>query len=352
MMSMCDTREAYAVERYSPERKAMWDAFLATAKNSTFLFRRDYMDYHSDRFKDHSLMVFCENRLTALLPANLAADGEVISHQGLTYGGLVVAHDSRLCEVLGSFHALLKHLHEAGIPQLLYKRCPRFYNTLPDDEVDYALFNLKAQLSRRDCALVVNQADRLPLSTRRKREIKKAARAEVKFAQDSSFAPFWEQVLVPRLVARFGVKPVHTLDEITLLASRFPENIKQYSAYCGDEIVAGATIYETAQVAHAQYIAISDRGQEIGALDALFAWLIDECYKQKVFFSFGICNENQGRSLNHGLLDWKEGFGGRTFAHDFYEIDTGSYVKLEPVLARESAAPQNAIAPASSAVQN
>jgi hypothetical protein len=353
MMSMCDTREAYAVEGYSPERKAMWDAFLATAKNATFLFRRDYMDYHSDRFKDHSLMVFCENRPAALLPANLAAGDRVISHEGLTYGGLVVPRDARLGEVLASFHALLRYLHEQGIPKLLYKRCPHFYNTLPDDEVAYALFILEARLCRRDCALVVNLADRLALSTRRKREIKKAARAEVKVARDSSFAPFWERVLVPRLASRFGVKPVHTLDEITLLGSRFPENIKQYSAYRGEEIVAGATVYETERVAHSQYIAVSDRGQEVGALDALFAWLMDECYKDKSFFSFGICNENQGRSLNHGLLDWKEGFGGRSFAHDFYELDTGSYVKLEPVLARRDAsAPPISLAPAGSVAQN
>lgn len=333
----CETLEAYAVERYSPQRKAMWDAFLSTAKNATFLFRRDYMDYHSDRFADHSLMVFRGNRLAAIMPANLGAGNRIISHEGLTYGGLAVPRDSTLSEVLASFHALLRYLHQAGIHLLLYKGCPRFYNTLPDDEVAYALFILEAQLSRRDCALVVNLGERLPLSKRRKREINKANRAEVRLVRETSFAPFWERVLVPRLASRYGVKPVHSLDEITLLASRFPEHIKQYAAYYGDEIVAGATIYETAQVAHAQYIAVSDRGQEIGAIDSLFAWLLDECYKSKLFFSFGICNENQGRSLNHGLLDWKEGFGGRSCAHDFYELDTGSYLKLEAVLARRDA---------------
>jgi hypothetical protein len=350
---MSDAGPAYAVERYSPQRKAIWDDFLSTAKNATFLFRRDYMDYHSDRFQDHSLLVFCENRLAGVLPANLAAGNCVVSHEGLTYGGLAVPRDATLCEVLACFHALLRYLHEQGIPRLRYKRCPRFYNTLSDDEVAYALFILEAQLYRRDCALVVNLADRLPLSKRRKREISKAARAAVKVVGDKSFAPFWERVLVPRLAERYGVKPVHTLDEITLLASRFPENIKQYSAYCGEEIVAGTTVYETSQVAHAQYIAVSDHGQEVGALDALFAWLMDERYKQKLFFSFGICNENQGRSLNHGLLDWKEGFGGRSVVHDFYELDTRSYMKIEPVLARRDASkPQISPAPAGPAAQN
>jgi len=334
MTSTLDICQAYVVERYSPQRKAMWDAFLSAAKNATFLFRRDYMDYHSDRFADHSLMIFHENRLVALLPANLSGDQQVVSHEGLTYGGLVVSRDATLCEVLASFEAVLRSLHESGIPRLLYKRCPQFYNTLPDDEVAYALFILEARLCRRDCALVVNLADRLPLSKRRKREINKAVRAGVKFVRDESFAPFWERVLIPRLASRYGVKPVHSLEEINLLASRFPDQIKQYSAYCNGEIVAGATIYETPEVAHSQYIALSESGQEVGALDALFAWLMDECYHAKRFFSFGICNENQGRRLNHGLLDWKEGFGGRSCAHDFYEVDTRNYLKLEAVLAR------------------
>jgi hypothetical protein len=199
------------------------------------------------------------------------------------------------------------------------------------------MFLLDAQLRRRDTALVVYQADRLPLQKRRQRDIAKGRRNSVRVVEEKSFVPFWERVLEPRLTSRFGVKPVHTLQEITLLASRFPENIKQYSAYLGDEIVAGSTIYETPDVAHSQYIAMSDRGRDAGALDFLFGWFLDEGFKNKRVFSFGICNENEGRSLNRGLLDWKEGFGGRSCAHDFYEISTANHVKLEAVLARPRA---------------
>ncbi len=144
---MVEALTGYSVERYSPARKAMWDDFLGSAKNTTFLFRRDYMDYHSDRFANHSLLIFQDNRLAALMPANLAGESRIASHEGLTYGGLVVPREATLCEVLESFHALLRHLHEGGIARLLYKRCPRFYNTLPDDEVDYAFFILEARLS-------------------------------------------------------------------------------------------------------------------------------------------------------------------------------------------------------------
>ena len=327
-----DDAAAFFVRRYTPDRRAEWDAFVNAAKNATFMFRRDYMDYHRDRFADHSLMVYRGGKLAALLPANRDANGMLVSHEGLTYGGLVVSRSATLHDVLVCFHACLRHLHERQIPTLRYKRIPGFYNTLPDDEVAYALFLLEARLYRRDCAVVVSQADRLPFEERRRRQIKKAGGFNVRIVQEKNYSAFWERVLVPRLAARHGIKPVHSIEEITLLASHFPENIRQFSVYCDDEIVAGATIYETPTVAHAQYIGATDKGQKIGALDYLFNWLLNGLYRGKRYFDFGISNEQEGRVLNHGLQDWKEGFGGRCYAHDFYEIATANYSKLESVL--------------------
>src|SRR5208282_6405290 len=104
-------------ERYSEDRQQEWDSFVNTAKNATFLFLRRYMDYHSSRFADHSLMVFHGQKLVALLPANLAANGMLISHEGLTYGGLVVSRAATLHQVLACFHAVLRHLSWEHIPK-------------------------------------------------------------------------------------------------------------------------------------------------------------------------------------------------------------------------------------------
>jgi len=323
--------EKFSVKQYTASDKPAWDRFVNTAKNATFLFSRDYMDYHSARFADHSLMVFKNDELVAVLPANLKADGTLVSHEGLTFGGLVVSHAATLESVLACFYVVLRYLNQSGISKFIYKRIPGFYNTLPDDDVAYALFMLDAKLQRRDCSATVSQANRLPFRRGHKYLIKKATHHEVRLVQETSFKPFWEQVLNPQLAVRYGARPVHTLEEITLLASRFPEQIKQFSAYCGDEIVAGTTIYETPTVAHAQYGAVTEKGRQIGAQAFLFSSLIER-YKDKRFFDFGISNEHEGRVLNHGLLEWKEGFGARCYAHDFYEIATANYLKLEPVL--------------------
>jgi CheY-like chemotaxis protein len=330
--------EDFRVERYTAGRKGEWDRFVGEGKNATFLFSRDYMDYHSDRFADHSLMVFEKDALAAVLPANLNADGVLISHEGLTYGGLVVQRAATLCNVLACFHAVLRYLRQKHVSKLLYKRIPGFYNTLPDDDVAYALFLLDARLYRRDCSAVISQTDRLPFRGERKRLIRKAAIQGVRIMQEASFEPFWQRVLSPQLAARYGVKPVHTVGEITLLASRFPGQIKQFSAYCGDEIVAGVTIYETPTVAHTQYSAVTEKGRPTGAQACLFDSLIEQ-YKDKRFFDFGISSEDEGRALNHGLLSWKEGFGARCYTHDFHEIATRNYPKLDPVLQTRSEQP-------------
>jgi len=322
----------YTVERYAPDCRAEWDGFIAAGKNATFMFRRDYMDYHADRFEDHSLVLRKDGQIAALLPANLRPDGVLVSHQGLTYGGFVLRRDATLAAVIEIVEAALAFLQAVGVAELVYKRMPRFYNTLPDDDIDYALFMLEAKLVRRDCSLVVCGADRLPVSRGKKSKINKGGRAGLTVVQDERFEPFWHRVLEPRLRQRFGVRPVHSVEEIGRLAARLPEHVKQFSAYAGGDIVAGVTVYETPAVAHMQYIAVTPEGERLCALEFLFDWLMRERYADKAYFDFGICNEREGRVLNRGLLQFKEGFGARTFAHDHYLIDTGSAARLAACL--------------------
>jgi Acetyltransferase (GNAT) domain len=319
------------VGRYTPSHKTEWDQFVKSGRNATFLFHRDYMDYHGDRFADHSLMVFQGHSLAAILPANLNPDGTLVSHEGLSYGGLVMTRAVRLGDVLACFHAVLRHLSRRGISQLRYKRMPGYYQTITEDDIEYALFLLEARLYRRDCSAAISLADRLPVFRERKTLIRKAADLGVRAVPETSFQPFWERVLVPQLESRHGAKPVHTLEEIALLARRFPGHIKQFSAYLGDEIIAGATVYETPTVARAQYGAVTEKGRQTGAQAFLFDWLIEQ-YKDKRFFDFGTSNQKEGRGLNHSLLDWKEGFGARVYTQDHYEIATANYPALEPMM--------------------
>jgi hypothetical protein len=107
-----------------------------------------------------------------------------------------------------------------------------------------------------------------------------------------------------------------------MLAARFPKNIRLFGAFREDTLVAGVLMFVSDSVAHAQYIASSDEGRDVGALDLLFAWLIGDVFAGKPYFDFGISTEDGGKVVNRGLLDQKEGFGGRAVVHDFYELET------------------------------
>lgn len=321
------------IVRYTPEYEAAWNDFVANAKNATFFFDRGYLDYHAERFEDYSLLVLNENnQILAVLPANKVSDRILVSHSGLTFGGFLVSRNEKLINVLLYFKTVLQCLQEKGVSEMHYKEIPSFYNEVPADEVQYALFLLDANLYRRDTAITIRQNQPLPFQQRRVRAIKGAKKIGVEIKEVDSFDEFWTEVLTPNLLKRFGVRPVHALDEICLLHSRFPANIRQFNAYFNGQIMAGTTIFETSQVAHAQYISASDEGRNNGSLDYLFAELIQNVFSEKEYFDFGICNENNGLKLNKGLLEWKEGFGGRSYSHNFYQVQTSNYAKLDQLL--------------------
>ncbi|MDF3079277.1 MAG: hypothetical protein K0S09_3166 [Sphingobacteriaceae bacterium] len=290
------------------------------------------MDYHKDRFHDFSLMAYEDDKLVALLPLN-RVDGQerVTSHAGLTYGGFVVPRGVRALKTIEYLYHTLKYLFEQGITELYYKQLPSFYNEIPSEEIDYAMFLLEAELYRVDIASTINLRHKLKYQERRNRSIKKALGNNIEVKGDNDFAEFWTSILTPNLLSRFGVLPVHSLEEISFLAANNPE-IRQYNAYLDGKILAGTTIFETSTTAHAQYISASEEGRANGALDFLFDKLITEYYSHKDFFDFGIVNEDQGKKVNGGLLDWKEGFGGRSYAHRFFKVNTANCHMLKSAL--------------------
>lgn len=322
------------VIRYEKKYFDEWNAFLLNAKNQTFLFNRNFMDYHSDRFIDHSLMVYDEKgNLICCFPANEKSARVVSSHSGLTYGSFILKNDIKLPIVLEVVKAILKYYQKQGFESIEYKAFPRIYNIRPADEIEYVLSILGADLFRRDSAIVINQKDRIKYSGNIRREAKKAKGFGAYIEESDDFTSFWEDVLIPNLNKRFGVDPVHSVDEILLLESNFPQNIKLFEVKnIGGDVLAGTVFFITDNVAHCQYIASTDEGRYSGALNYLFTYLIDEVLNDRTYFDFGIVNEKDGLKLNKGMLAWKERMGGRTISHDFYKIKIDNWIKIDQLI--------------------
>ncbi|SEA02066.1 hypothetical protein SAMN05443667_101634 [Flavobacterium gillisiae] len=318
----------HIIKQYESKYFDEWNAFISKAKNASFLFHRNFMEYHSDRFQDYSLLIFEEEKLIAVLPANRVGT-TVYSHQGLTYGGLVYEEQTKLASVIAIFSAILLFLDQNGIEKMHIKTVPSIYHTKPSEEIQYALFLADAKLARRDTLSVIDLLQENTVAKGRKSSLKKATQNDLVIKEESDFEQFWNKILIPNLSERHNAKPVHTLEEITHLNELFPGNIIQFNVYHNDVIVAGATVFESTTVTHCQYISKFETNQTLSSLDFLFNFLVHKRFAKKRFFDFGSSNENQGKKLNEGLTYWKESFGASTIVHDFYEVETANYYKLD-----------------------
>ena len=350
------------IRRYTPQDATEWNQFVKDSRQGTFLFDRNYMDYHQDRFHDHSLMIYNKKHLIAILPANeqyLPANEQhlpqqestmateatkiLISHQGLTYGGLLTSQKVTAEIACNIFEVLQSYLIANGFQKLIYKAIPWIYHKIPSEEDLYALIHIgNAKLSAREISTTIplsihasqhplypSEQDRtfdafpkqsIRFSEQRRRGIKKGIlhHLSIETCNTEQIGLFWN-ILSNNLQERYGINPVHTLEEMQLLMRRFPDHILCYIVKDKEEVVGGTVIYQTPQVIHTQYIAASAKGKEEGALDFLFDYLINQRKWDAAYLDFGKSTEHEGHYLNRNLIHQKEGFGGRGVIYDTYE---------------------------------
>ena len=340
-----------SIYRYTQNKQTEWDDFIKVSKNGTFLFLRAYMDYHSDRFHDHSLMFYNEkNKLIAVLPANSnrpsnspcigglpsrsgtppmqGERGEGLtlhSHQGLTYGGFVLSPEIHISEVGELFRLTVSYLKGNGFCEWNYKQIPYIYHLIPSQEEDYWLWQYNATPKACNMMTVIDfQSTINDISSSRKRTYyNKLMRQGYTVAFDADIRDFWP-ILEDNLMERFSSHPVHSLSEIELLKQRFPDNIVCCTVKNPEGItIAGTLLFITQQVVRTQYISASHEGKHSNALDYLMLSLI-KYYgdnPQYRFFEFGTSMAEDGVHLNEGLILQKEGFGGRAVACKIYSIN-------------------------------
>ena len=322
--------KGFNIERYYDSLSNVWDDFVERSKNGTFMLTRRFIGYHGNRFEDASLLVYKNQKLIAVFPAN-CKENTVYSHQGLSYGGLILPKQIKLKDVLTVFGEILKYYNQNGFSNLLIKQTPTLYHLEPSDEIEYALFVCDAKLYRRDAAICLRPSSFAP-NENRKRKIKSANSHNFQIRETENMKPFWNEVLIPNLQISHGGTPVHSLHEIQFLRDSFPENIKQYDIYEGDNIIGGTTLFNANKTSLAQYISTTPYGKSTDALSSLFSTIITKESTGFKYFSFGHSNENNGRALNHTLSYWKESFGGSTMTQDFYDVQTSNYVLIEQLI--------------------
>jgi hypothetical protein len=311
------------VRPYGPLDERTWDDFCKQALQGTFLHTRRFLSYHGDRFADCSLIIEDEDKCVGLFPAafSFSDSSYVISHPGITYGGVLHKGELRGERMIAAFNEICDHFRDKGIEKINYKVVPNFYHKTPAQDDIYALYRLKATRTRCDISCTIDIQNRLSVSERRRRSLKKAIKFGVDIVEGSQYLPSMWKVLDENLASKHDTKPVHNLAEIEILWNRFPDQIRCICAQLDGEVIAGVLLFITPTTYHAQYIASSDSGYHVCALDQVFEYAIKAARENNSrWFDFGISNENQGKVLNDNLYRFKCEFGGGGSVHEFYEL--------------------------------
>lgn len=286
------------------------------------------MDYHQDKFHDFSPMIYKNDRLVAVLPANKIED-TLYSHKGLSYGGLLVLKDCRSQDYILILKTLLQFLASNAITKLEIKALPFIYNTELAEEFNYAIHFLEPQISEVNSYFVIDNVVIYKPNRNRKRALNLAYDNNLQVTENG-LDYFWEEILTKNLQKRFGVNPVHSLNEIQRLQTKFPNNIKTFFASKENKIFAGVVLFITDNVVHFQYSSGSEERNETGALDFLFDYIIKK-YSDYKYISFGSSATDKTLKINSGLAYWKESFGARLMPQNTYKINTSLYNKLDTI---------------------
>lgn len=319
-------------EVYNDGYAGMWDDFVSHSRNGTFLLRRPYMDYHAHRFTDASLLFFNEkNRLCGVFAANSCSEGQAIeAHGGLTYGGLVLEPQASTLQAIEMLSSAADLYACSGFKRLSYKAIPYIYHADPAQEDLYALFLSEAKLEARAVSTVIDLHTFPQFHELRRRKVRKAAHLGLCIAEKSEESEWrsYHTLLSSVLQEYHQVVPVHSADELWLLAQRFPRNIRLFTV-SGSDLQAGVVVYDTGIVYHLQYIAANGIARSTCALDALMDYIVRQAFDEgRRYLDFGISTERGGRYLNTGLIFQKEGYGGHAVCYDTYLVELNKMAGL------------------------
>lgn len=310
------------VRRYHETAAATWNAFIDQSVNGPFLFRREFMDYHADRFEDFSYLVWRQQELLAVFVAGRArttsAPATLVAHPGLTYGGLVYATELKYTVLSEVYEALLAAFRVAGFTRLVIRPVTRVFSRSWSANSLFYFQQQGFELMNRELNSVLDL--RQPLRFRQHNNLRRARRAGLLIEASQDFAAFWP-LLEANLWQRHSVCPAHSAAEMHLLHQRFPQQVLLYVAWHEAALVGGMVIFvdDKQGFAHTQYISASDQGKRVGAVAAILMRVLADITQRIVRLSFGISTV-QGQ-LNGGLLAQKEEFGAVGELVDTYAKD-------------------------------
>ncbi len=254
-------------------------------------------------------MFFHDNQVIAVLPLEGAKE-QVYSYRGLTYAGWIFREGLQQAQLQEILSQGLNYLKAKGKKELYLNPVPGFFCTESQSAYLQLLLQLGGKIHKNKdfyfTPLPVHIQDRGKRWGKRKAE-----KNGILIHESSDLEQFWNQVLIPCLQERHQSKPIHSLEEIQLLQSRFPGEIALWVATKDGQMLAGSLLFLIGNVIHCQYIASTENKRKLRALDLLFIHLMESEFAEKEGFSLGTAVLPETELPDLGLVQWKESFGAK-----------------------------------------
>lgn len=311
------------IKEYREELQEKWDKFvMLDSVNGTFLQTRNFLNYHGNRYKDASLLVYKgTNTIVAVIPACVIWDGEkriYSSHAGSTFGGIVIGeqfnnieHIEKIIDVLEEF------FREQGYQEVRFRCTGEIFAKGNTVLLQYFLYQ-KGYVSYEElnCFIDFKQYHEdivSNFSAGKRRDYKYALKYNMEFRKIDTIQGIAEfyRILCANL-EKYHTKPVHTLEELVEFSEkRLAHIVEFYGVYIKDSIIAGSMVFKfEKRVFHTQYLAADQGYLKFYPMNFLDEQLISLAKEEGFrYFSFGISTEDKGKILNKSLAKFKEGFG-------------------------------------------
>jgi hypothetical protein len=312
------------VVKFSVDLFKEWDDFVKTkSRNGCIFHERKFLSYHPlDRFKDSSVLVYIDSKLFAVVPTAIK-DDVVISHPGSSAGGIIYALDGSLEKVLLTLDSVVEYYRSEGFKKLEFRLAEPIFSYPSDEELRYALWYRKFILEKEISSFVVLSKDRLWHFFGRKKnktDINKLIREGYKVEITDNIEDCYDLIL-KNLDLKYDKCPTHSLEELSLLKSMYPDKIHFWLVKKGDENY-GTFVGFVANdnVVHDFYIAKNNDYRNLNVMPYLF-YSAFEYYQEKgiKYFNFGISSRFNWIKWN--ILQSKEKNGGRASVREVWRND-------------------------------
>jgi hypothetical protein len=305
-----------------------WEAFVASANNGTLFHERKFLGYHPEgRFQDHSLIFEEKSKVVAVFPAVMVREGEqkaLISHQGSSYGGIVVQQDMSFRDSYDFVEGLVTYARTEGFHRIQMTLPPAIYQGRVSNYLDFALIKHGFQYKKRDVSSMLTMESSPEENLQKFRSshrtaVRKAIKQGVRIQESNEWSAFYD-LLKDNLKIRHNVQPTHSLEELIQLKGLYPDDIRLFGAFWDKQLIAGVVNFSVNKdVVLAFYISHKELFQHLRAVNLLFYEIIKWCHAENFkYLDFGIFTVNM--EPNFGLGRFKENFGASGVFRDTFEL--------------------------------